>query len=87
MSCANGEAVSDAANNPGLVSDCEVLLAARDTLAGDAMLDWSAGTPIERWEGVYLYGSPQRVTGCSCKVWNCLARFQRCWANFQDLKD
>ncbi len=32
-SCANGTAVPDAANNPGLVSDCETLLSARDTLA------------------------------------------------------
>ena len=30
--CANGIAVPDPANNPGLVSDCEALLAARDTL-------------------------------------------------------
>ena len=32
--CSDGIAVSDAANNPGLVSDCETLLVARDTLAG-----------------------------------------------------
>ena len=29
--CATGGAVPDAANNPGLVSDCAALLAARDT--------------------------------------------------------
>ena len=33
-SCATGRAVEDAANNPGLVSDCDTLLVARDTLAG-----------------------------------------------------
>ena len=33
--CSTGSAVPDAANNPGLVSDCEALLASRDTLAGD----------------------------------------------------
>ena len=33
--CANGIVVPDPANNPGLVSDCEALLAGRDTLAGD----------------------------------------------------
>ena len=32
--CENGVAVPDPTNNPGLVSDCEALLAARDTLAG-----------------------------------------------------
>ena len=28
-------------NNPGLVSDCEALLASRDTLVGTATLNWS----------------------------------------------
>ena len=44
--CVAGGAVSDAVNNPGLVSDCDTLLAARDTLAGSATLNWSASTPI-----------------------------------------
>ena len=60
--CVAGGAVSDAANNPGLVSDCDTLLAARDTLAGSATLNWSASTPISQWEGVTLGGSPLRVT-------------------------
>ena len=30
--CTSGIAVPDPTNNPGLVSDCEALLAARDTL-------------------------------------------------------
>ena len=51
-SCAAGRAVADAANNPGLVSDCETLLASRDTLAGIARLNWSANTPIAEWQGV-----------------------------------
>ena len=55
--------MADAANNPGLVSDCEALLAARDTLAGSATLNWSADTPITEWEGVAVGGVPQRVTG------------------------
>ena len=33
-SCATEGAVSDADDNPGLVADCEALLAGRDTLAG-----------------------------------------------------
>ena len=60
--CSSGTAVPDAANNPGLVSDCEALLASRDTLAGTATLNWSADTPIADWEGVVLEGTPQRVT-------------------------
>ena len=60
--CATGSAVPDAANNPGLVSDCEALLEARDTLAGTATLNWSADTPIADWDGIILEGAPQRVT-------------------------
>ena len=60
--CATGRAVADATDNPGLVSDCEALLAARDTLAGDATLNWSADTPIAGWDGITLGGTPERVT-------------------------
>ena len=60
--CATGRAVSNAANNPGLVSDCNSLLAARDALAGSAALNWSASTPIADWDGVTVGGSPRRVT-------------------------
>ena len=62
VSCATGGAVADASNNPGLVSDCDTLLAARDTLAGSAALNWSAGTPIDQWVGITAAGSPLRVT-------------------------
>ena len=58
--CVSGGAVSDQTNT-GLVSDCEALLAARDTLAGTAKLSWSADTPIGQWEGVTLRGTPERV--------------------------
>ena len=61
--CSTGSAVSDQTNNPGLVSDCEVLLTVRDTLAGSATLNWSSGTPMEEWEGITVSGTPQRVTG------------------------
>ena len=60
--CATGSAVPDAANNPGLVSDCEALLAARDTLAGTATLNWSADTPIANWTGIVLGEASGRVT-------------------------
>ena len=52
----------DKANNPGLVSDCATLLAARDTLAGIATLNWSANTPITQWLGITISGVPGRVT-------------------------
>ena len=58
--CATGGAVPT--NNPGLVSDCEALLDARDPLTGTATLNWSANTPIASWDGVTLSGTPQRVT-------------------------
>ena len=56
--------------NPGLASDCEVLLAAWDVLAipltdGRPRLNWSADTPITQWDGIgddSLEGEPQRVT-------------------------
>ena len=60
--CATGEAVSDPANNTGLVADCEILLAARDTLRGTATLNWSADVPITDWDGITIGGTPQRVT-------------------------
>ena len=50
------------ASNPGLVSDSLALLAARDTLAGSAALNWSEDAPIETWDGVTVSGSPKRVT-------------------------
>ena len=50
-------------NNPGIASDCRVLLAARDSLAENATLNWSANTPVDQWEGVALGGTPLRVTG------------------------
>ncbi|MCY4669232.1 MAG: fibronectin type III domain-containing protein, partial [Rhodococcus sp.] len=59
--CATNGAVSDASNT-GLVSDCEALLRSRNTLEGSARLNWSEVTPIEDWQGVYLRGTPSRVT-------------------------
>ncbi len=58
-----GLAVPDQAANPGLIRDCNTLLAAQDTLRGTATLNWSVDTPISDWEGVWVQGSPGRVTG------------------------
>ena len=60
--CSNGIAVPDPGDNAGLVGDCTVLLAIRDTLAGDATLDWSPFTAIADWAGVTVEGTPSRVT-------------------------
>ena len=46
---------------PGLVSDCTVLLALRDRLAGSARLNWSADRPMVEWTGVSIWNSPWRV--------------------------
>ena len=53
---------ADSADNPGLRADCDVLLATRDILAGEARLNWSEHLPIESWQGVTIGGSPDRVT-------------------------
>ena len=60
--CENGVAVPDPTNNPGLVSDCEALLAARDTLADTGSLDWADTAPVAEWEGITVGGTPERVT-------------------------
>ncbi len=59
--CVTGGAVPDAANNPGLVSDCEALLAGKDTLVGTGTLNWSADVPMVNWDGVSVGNSPTRV--------------------------
>ena len=59
--CKDGGAVSDAANNPGLVADCDTLLAAKFTLRGTGSLNWSAETPINQWDAITVGGTPRRV--------------------------
>ena len=62
-SCSGGFVVPSPGANPGLVRDCEVLMGLRDALMGDGVLNWSAGTPLDDWDGVVLGGAPLRVTG------------------------
>ena len=50
--CSNGTVVPRPRSNPRLVRDCSMLLAARDTLAGAASLDWNADTDINDWQGL-----------------------------------
>ena len=60
--CSDGTAVPDPESNPGLVGDCEQLMAAKETLRGSATLNWDGNLAITSWQGVTLSGSPQRVT-------------------------
>ena len=60
--CATSTAVPDAGTNRGLLHDCEMLLAAKDTLRGTGSLNWSTGTAIGSWDGVTTAGTPNRVT-------------------------
>ena len=57
--CSNGIAVPNPADNPGLVADCAVLLASRDTLEGtrgythiSGKLTWYPNHAISGWSGV-----------------------------------
>ena len=47
-------------DNPG--ADCAVLLATRDILAGDIVLNWSSAMPVNYWQGVTVAGPEGRVT-------------------------
>ncbi len=59
--CARGTAVPNPAANPGLVSDCAVLLAVKDALRGTGTLNWSADAALSTWGGVTVDGEPPRV--------------------------
>ncbi len=61
LKCASGKAVTDPNAKRSLVHDCEALLAAKDTLAGTASLNWSVDLPITRWDGVTTARTPLRV--------------------------
>ena len=61
--CANGVVIPEPENNPGLVADCEALLAAAPVLIGEEggeAINWSDDTPILEWTGVLA--SSGRVT-------------------------
>ena len=68
--CLGTSAVADAAENLGLLADCDVLLGIKDTLAGTATLNWSEGRAIDMWEGITVGGSPQQVVGLSLSYKN-----------------
>ena len=60
-SCSNGIAVPNPHKYPSVVSDCEALLDAKDTLRGTATLNWSASASISQWDGITVGGMPRRV--------------------------
>ena len=62
--CSNGIAVLYPYHNPGLLSDCASLLAAKDALEGegDWRLGWSANSPIGSWRGVSIGISEDNAT-------------------------
>ena len=64
--CVNGAALAAHAGHRALADDCALLLAAKDTLAGTATLNWSATTAITDWTGVTVgtsnYDGRTRVT-------------------------
>ena len=51
--CPNSSAVSGYAG-PGIVGDCESLLASRDALGGDKSLNWSEDLSIGEWQGISI---------------------------------
>ena len=57
--CANGIAVPNPQDHPGLVADCEVLLAVHEQLDGSLLsyLDWRADLPITEWYGITVSDS------------------------------
>jgi len=63
--CDTTDVVSDQ-GNAGLIADCKVLYGLKDTLRGDAPLNWDSTTAIggpTGWSGVFTGGTPARVTG------------------------
>ena len=52
--CPNSAAVSGYAG-PGIVGDCEALLASRDALGGDKSLNWSEDLSIGEWQGISIF--------------------------------
>ena len=50
--CSNGTVVPNPGADPGLVADCETLLAVKDALRGTGTLNWSVDVAIAEWDGI-----------------------------------
>ena len=82
-SCANSVAVPDP-EPAGLVADCNVLLAAKDTLRGTASLNWSTTTPINQWQGITVHKS--RVTWLRLRQSNLTGRIPAVLGSLSNLQ-
>ncbi len=60
--CDAGGPISNPVDNPGLVADCEALLAAMASLGASGTVNWSIDTLMSNWQYVTIEGTPQRVT-------------------------
>ena len=80
--CANGIAVPDPQDHPGLVADCEVLLTTGAELGLE--MEWSAHTPITRWRGLEFGDS--RVTGLSFPRGNLTGWLPPEWGQLTELE-
>ena len=52
----------------GLITDCELLLSIKDTLAGTSTLNWSMEIGIASWNGVTIGGTPSRITQLDLRI-------------------
>ena len=94
--CTNSRAVPDP-EAPGLVADCNTLLAVKDTLRGSASLNWSTQLLIRQWEGVTIkagrvtslrlpmYLDNKRLTGSIPKELGNLSNLQRLYLDENQL--
>ena len=89
-----GLAVPDYTTNPGLVRDCETLLGLKDTLRGDAALNWSVDVAMADWDGVRTRGTgrvtdiilvDKGLTGTVPAELGNLSGLQHLWLNINQL--
>ena len=59
--------------SPALFDDCAVLLAVKDSLAGDVSLNWRAAVPVGLWQGVTI-GREGRVAALDLRDRNLTGR-------------
>ena len=61
--CATQGAVTQPDVDVGLAEDCAALLSSQPALEGSAALNWSAGRPLQLWDGVVVDSESRRVAG------------------------
>ena len=64
------------------MSDCAVLLAAKDPLRGDAALNWNPTIPIGEWDGITVAGTPLRVSKLDLDSRVCPVVSPHCWVGW-----